>query len=255
MKICFFIVFSFLVLTAIAQLQPVNSGAYKWSDFPVKPGKERETRKILEGTSSHLEFIELHATTQFKGAKPNPPKSSDNIEEVVIVKEGKLRATVEGTSVVLGPGGVILLMPKQMHSLENIGDGNLTYYVMEYRSKGKLNIERGQTSGSLMLNRDSLKFIPTTKGGGVAYFDRPTAMCERFEMHITQLNKKGESHAPHKHIETEIILIISGNTEMTIDGKEYTASAGDLYLMESESFHGIRNAKDEQCSYFAFKWK
>ena len=74
-------------------------------------------------------------------------------------------------------------------------------------------------------------------------------------MHITQLDRIGESHAPHKHEETEIILVIAGETEMTIDGKEYKASAGDFYLMESQLMHGVRNAKDTPCSYFAFKWK
>ena len=147
-------------------------------------------------------------------------------------------------------------MPRQMHSIENIGDGNLTYYAMRYRSKMKIDLERGKVSGgTLTLNKDSLKFNPSEKGGGIPYFDRATSMCERFEMHITQLDKKGESHKPHSHAETEVILIISGDTEMTLDGKAYTASAGDFYLMNSESLHGIRNAKDTPCEYFAFKWK
>jgi len=106
----------------------------------------------------------------------------------------------------------------------------------------------------LMLNADSLVFKKSNRGGGRPYFDRSTAMCERFEMHVTQLNKKGPSHNPHSHIESEIILVISGETEMTIDGKEYTGGAGDLYFMESQLFHGVRNASNEACSYFAFKW-
>jgi (S)-ureidoglycine aminohydrolase len=200
--------------------------------------------------------MEIHATTQFKGAKASTAHANDDIEECIIVKEGKLQATVDGKSTVLGPGGVLLLMPHQMHSLENVGDGNATYYVMRYRSKKKMDLERAQASGgTLALNADSLEFIPSVRGGGRYYFDRPTSMCERFEMHVTQLNKKGESHKPHSHIETEIILIISGDTEMTIDGKEYTASTGDLYVMNSGFLHGIRNAKDSPCSYFAFKWK
>ena len=248
--------FLFTLTTTMAQLQPVNSGVYKWSDLPVKTTDDRESRKILEGSSTHLEYLEIHATTQFKGAKPSEAHANDDIEECIIVKAGKMKATIAGRSVVLGAGGVVLLMPRQMHSLENIGDGNLTYYVMRYRSKKKMDLERGQASGgTLTLNKDSLKFNPSAKGGGIPYFDRSTSMCERFEMHITQLDKKGESHKPHAHVETEIILIISGETELTIDGKEYTASAGDLYLMNSELLHGIRNAKDGTCSYFAFKWK
>jgi (S)-ureidoglycine aminohydrolase len=256
MKIVFGIVSCFFTLTTMAQLEPVHPGVYKWADLPVKAGEDRESRKILEGVSTHLEYLEIHATTQFKGAKPGNAHANDNIEECIIVKEGKLKATIEGRSSVMGPGGVILLMPRQMHSIENAGDGNLTYYVMRYRSRKKMDLERGQASGgTLTLNADSLEFTSSARGGGRAYFDRSTAMCERFEMHVTRLDRRGESHVPHAHTETEIILVISGETEMTIDGKEYNGSAGDLYLMNAELMHGIRNSNDTPCSYFAFKWK
>ncbi|TVZ17085.1 cupin domain-containing protein [Maribacter sp. MAR_2009_72] len=236
-------------------LQPVKSGVYKWKDHPVKKGEMRESRKILEGTGSHLQYFRIHATTQYPGAKPNPPHANEAKEECIIVKEGTMKVTIEGQSQILGPGGVILLMPKQMHSIENIGNTNLTYYVMQYQSKKNMNIERGiANGGSLMLNKDSLVFNKSERGGGIPYFDRATAMCERFEMHITQLDQKGPSHEPHAHDETEIILILSGETEMTIDGKEYTAGEGDFYLANSQLEHGIRNASNSPCSYFAFKW-
>jgi (S)-ureidoglycine aminohydrolase len=142
-----------------------------------------------------------------------------------------------------------------MQSVENIGNSKLTYYAMQYRSNKPVNITRGTAGGgSMILNVDSLKFKPSEKGGGRPYFDRPTAMCEKMEMHVTQLNKKGPSHNPHSHIEPEIILVISGETEMTIDGKECKAGVGDFYFVNSELFHGMRNASDEPCSYFAFKW-
>ena len=257
MKIIFIITLFLFVLFCHAQLASVKSGVYRWAEHPVKQSKDRESRKILEGTSPHFEYLEMHATTQYPGAKPGKAHSSDDIEECIIVREGEMKVTIEGKSQILGAGGVFLLMPQQMHSIENIGDSNLTYYVMMYRSKKKMSIERGLASGgSLMLNADSLvyKTNPDGSKGTRAYFDRPTAMCERFEMHVTQLNKKGPSHKPHTHIETEIILVISGDTEMTIDSKEYKGTAGDFYFMDSQLMHGIRNATDKPCSYFAFKW-
>ncbi|MCB0566416.1 MAG: cupin domain-containing protein [Phaeodactylibacter sp.] len=238
------------------QLEPVKSGVYKWADHPVKAGELRESREILEGVSPHFEYLKIHATTQFPGAKPGKAHANEDKEECIIVKEGKMKVTIDGQSEILEAGGVILLMPQQMHSIENIGNSNLTYYVLQYQSKKKMDIERGQAAGgSLLLNKDSLTFKRSARGGGIAYFDRPTAMCERFEMHITQLNARGPSHQPHVHDETEIILVLSGETEMTIDGKEYKGAAGDFYFMESQLLHGVRNATDEPCSYFAFKWK
>ena len=245
----------FFTLTAMAQLKPVNNGVYSWEDHSVKVGESRESRKILEGVSPHFEYLKIHATTQFPEAKLSKAHGNEEYEECIIVKEGEMKVTIEGESTILGPGGVILLLPQQMHSLQNIGDTNLTYYVMKYRSKKKMNIERGVTSGgSLMLHRDSLSFKQSARGGGRRYFDRSTAMCERFEMHVTHLNKKGPSHKPHAHIETEIILVLSGETAMTIEGKEYNGKAGDFYFMNSQSLHGVRNTSDKECSYFAFKW-
>ena len=95
----------------------------------------------------------------------------------------------------------------------------------------------------------------TNNKGTRKYFGRPTAMCENYEMHVTYLNVKGPSHAAHQHIDTEIILIISGQTEMTIDGKSYTAGPGDFYIAESGKMHSVGNASDKPCSYFAFKWR
>src|SRR5690606_14507919 len=161
MRTFFAALLSLLTLSVMAQLQPVNPGVYKWSDLKVNTREGRESRQIMEGVSPHLEYLEIHATTQFKGAKPGTAHANDDIEECIIVKEGTLRATVDDRTTILGPGGVILLMPRQMHSIENIGDGNLTYYVMRYRSRKPMALQRGEGAGGThVLNADSLAFKP-----------------------------------------------------------------------------------------------
>jgi (S)-ureidoglycine aminohydrolase len=256
MRIAAVILLFHVTSITITQLKPVESGVYKWDNHTVETGQDRQSRKILEGTSAHLSYLEIHATTQFPGAKPSKAHANDDIEECIIVKEGIMEVIFEDRKAKLGAGGVVLLMPRQIHSIRNAGNTNLTYYVMRYRSKKKMDLQRGMSAGgSLILNTDSLLFKPGARGGGRSYFDRSTTMCDRFEMHVTQLTKKGPSHEPHAHEETEIILVISGETEISIDGKVYQGSEGDFYLMESELLHGVRNTSDEPCSYFAFKWK
>ncbi len=256
MKYILLSILCLMTISVFAQLQPIKSGVFHWNDFEVKTNGDRESRPILEGVSTHLDYLSIHATTQEVGAAPSTAHANPDIEELVIVKEGVMEVTIDGKSTVLGANGVLSLMPQQMHSLKNVGEKPLTYYVIRYRSNKPMNIERGQDSGGTMLfNSDSLVYKSTSVGGVRSYFDRPTAMCERLEMHVTTLDRKVASHEPHTHLETEIILMISGETAQMIDGVEYTATAGDLYFMESQSNHGIRNISDQPATYFAFKWK
>jgi len=172
------------------------------------------------------------------------------------VKEGTIKCTIGNQVKVVSAGSVILIPPGEMQAWENVGNGPLTYYVFAFKAKKPMDMERSaKAGGSMILNIDSLPFTKTEKGGMRKYFDRPTAMTDRFEMHVTALSQKGPSHAPHQHPETEIILIIDGQTSMTIDGVNYTGGPGDLYIMESGKMHGISNASDKPCSYFAFKWR
>ncbi|MEP0713571.1 cupin domain-containing protein [Algoriphagus sp.] len=256
MKNFLLFLFCCMSLSAFAQLQPIQSGVFHWNDLDAKTNGDRISRPILKGVSTHLEYLSMHATTQAVGAAPSAAHANADIEELLIVKEGLMEVMIDGKGILLGTNGVFSLMPQQMHSVKNAGDTPLTYYVIRYRSKKPMNMERALLSGGTMLfNSDSLAYKSTAVGGVRSYFDRPTAMCERLEMHVTTLDRKVASHEPHSHEETEIILMISGETAQLIDGKEYTATAGDFYFMESQSIHSIRNTSDLPTSYFAFKWK
>ena len=240
----------------MAQLPFISSGVYHWKDLVAKRSEGREGRRIMEGTSPQFSYLEMHATTQEKGAEPKPPHAQKDLEEILIVKEGTMKFTIGKQSRVMGKNSVVLIPPQEMQSIENVGDGPLTYYVMEFRSINPMDLERSvKAGGALFLNADSLSFKPSERGGGIAYFNRPTAMCDNFEMHITHLDHKGPSHAPHAHIETEIMLMIEGESEVTINNKTYKASAGDLYIMNSGEMHGISNTQDKTCKYFAYKWR
>jgi len=240
----------------MAQMKEVDSGVYKWSELPVKEGDKRVGRKIMEGSSPHFSFLEIHATTQDKRAKPAPPHTQENIEELVIVKEGKLKLTMNGKSEVLPEGSVGLIPPLTEQTMENVGDGPLTYYIMMFTSKKDMDIQRGQEAGGpLSINFHDLKPEKTSKGLSISYFERPTAMCENFEMHVTQLDRKGPSHEPHTHADSEIILVTKGQVEMTINGKTHQGTKGDLFFVKSNEMHGISNIGDSPCRYYAFRWK
>lgn len=239
-----------------AQLKDIASGVYAWDKSPVKKDGPRTGRKILEGFTPEFSWLEIHATTQEKGATPRPPHIQDSTEELIIIKEGKLKCMIGRQTSTLGAGSVLLIPPGESQSFENAGEGPVTYYVLMFRSRLPMDPERSRKAGGiLMINADTLKYTEKNERGTEKYFDRPTATTANYEMHTTTLLKKGPSHAPHSHTDTEIILVTKGEVEMTINGNYYKGSAGDLFIAHSGEMHGVGNASDAPCKYFAFKWR
>src|SRR5262245_4046919 len=110
-------------MNATAQLPPIPSGVYHWNEWPVKKEEQRESRKIAEGTTAEFAYFEMHATMQMKGALPKPPHTQKDIEEVIIIKEGKVKCTIADKTAVLGAGSVLLIPPLASQAFENVGDG------------------------------------------------------------------------------------------------------------------------------------
>ncbi|MFA9389448.1 MAG: cupin domain-containing protein [Prolixibacteraceae bacterium] len=173
---------------------------------------------------------------------------------MIIIKEGKLNVTIGEVSKVLGKGSIAVFMPGEEHLHYNTGDTPATYYVIMFKARepfGKDSI----SPGSFMIDFDELTFHPHDKGGLWEYYRRSTSMFKYAEMHVTKLNANIKSHEPHTHGAAEIILMISGNSEMQIDDLLYQGTTGDLFYLESDVPHAIRNTGDEPCMYFAFQWK
>jgi (S)-ureidoglycine aminohydrolase len=127
---------------------------------------------------------------------------------------------------------------------------------MKYRSTGSSNKERGdKAGGSIVKNWNDVEFKPHDRGGVRTFFERPTAMLKRLEMHVTTLNAGLKSHAPHTHAAKEIIVMMEGNTKMLIGEKTFKGKEGSVYFLESNILHGITNTGTTPCTYFATQFE
>ena len=232
------------------------SRVYDWDSLPIKKEETRVRRQVMEGSTASLSHFEVHTSTLEPGKAPHPPHVHDDMEELMIVKEGQVRITIKGESSILGPGSIAFAMPGDEHGIENTGATPATYYILKYKSKLPMNRDRATKSGgSFMLNWNDLVFSKTEKGGRREFFNRSTSQLEKFEMHTTALNPGLDSHAPHTHKEEEIVLILRGNVEMYIAGNLYKAAPGDVVFLSSLVPHALKNTGKEQCEYFAFQWR
>lgn len=254
------IIFIFLFLStssSIAQkYDSLLSNVYYWNQLDAKKEDTRVRRQILEGKTFALSYFEIHTSTIGPGKASHPPHVHEDYEELMIVKEGQVKIIIAGKSKILGPGSIAFAMPGDEHGIENAGNTQATYYILKYKGKLPMNTGRAkQAGGSFMVDWNELKTFSTGKGYRRNFFDRATSQLSQFEMHTTALNADSVSHAPHTHVQEEIVLILRGNVEMYTGGKLYKGSAGDLYFLSSNVPHALKNTGKEQCEYFAFQWR
>lgn len=216
----------------------------------------RDRKQVMEGSTTALSYFEVHTTTIEPGRAAHPPHVHNDMEELVIVKEGQLKITIKGESKIVGPGSIGFAMPGDEHGFENAGNTIATYYVLKYKSRLPMELERAkQHGGSFIINWNDLAFNKTEKGGRREFFNKPTSQLQKFEMHTTALNAGLDSHPPHTHKEEEIILILRGKVTMHIGDQFIKAVPGDVVFLSSGIPHALKNTGGEQCEYFAFQWR
>ena len=248
---------------AFSQSKPIESNVYYWNDLTVLKRPQGESRPILEGTTPDFKLFKVHASTLLPKSRMKKEAYTQENEELIIVKEGELTVTIEGQTKVLKAGGIALIMSNDKRESENRSDSNTTYYVFQFNSVSSVDIERGKKAGgSVMLNWDEVAFKPHDKGGRKDFFNRPTSMAKRLEMHTTTLNEGLMSHPAHTHKAAEIIFLVNSQKEEatsqaqeTIEGNWNKAKVGDIIFLQSNSLHGIRNVGTGTCTYFAFQFE
>ena len=229
---------------------------YEFSKLPAIKEENRTRKQVLEGSTTSLSNFKVHASTVAPGKSAHAAHVHNDLEELIIVKDGQLKITIGEKSKTVGPGSVAFAMPGDLHGFENAGTVPVTYYILTYKSKLPMDAERAKKNGgSFILNWDDLPMAKTEKGGRREFFNRPTSQLLKFEMHTTALNPGLDSHAQHTHKEEEIILLLRGNVTMHIGNDFHEAAPGDVIFLPSQIPHALKNTGKEQCEYFAFQWR
>ena len=254
------LVLLFLMLTctfsAWSQKQEkLNTRVYDWNKLSAEHTKSGEKLPILEGRTNALSYLQIHVTT-LKPGKVSPDNFPNSEEErLIIIKEGSLEQSLNGEKKVLGPGSVTLVLPGDHIKIKNAGKATASYYLLSWEVDKPMNNELAINGGGTQFyDWNEIPFRKTEKGGVRSILRRPTALLSELEMHTTTLNENIASHAEHVHESEEIILVIKGEVEESINGIQHKAGPGSLILLMNNDSHGIRNIGKGECEYFAFKW-
>ncbi len=256
MKKTVFLIICLAPLLVAAQNDSLISKVYEWKQPTGNINNKISSAVLFEGSGGDMQWIQMNAVELGTSGSSNKFTVPANEEQLYIVKRGTLTVGTNDSTYSLIRGSIVLLLPGQNFSIQNKGVAPCNYYIMKYRSRRPTDLQRGKDSGgSFVKDWNKIVFKPNEKGGGRSYFQRPTAMCKRMEMHVTTLNAGLKSHAAHTHHAAEMIVVIDGKTEMQIGQRFYQGKKGDVYYLGSYVLHGIRNIGTESCTYFAIQFE
>lgn len=96
-----------------------------------KKGSITTGRLFFQGLTHENIRVELHETILPAGQTPHAAQRHPR-EEMVIVKEGRLRVEMEGEEPKdVTAGGAVYVASNKMHGWTNAGDSTATYFVVE----------------------------------------------------------------------------------------------------------------------------
>lgn len=121
-----------------ADTSVLPSKCYSFEALPVEKNKKTgmEIRNVFRGETHAGWPIALHISTLPPGQMPHPAHHHLH-EEMMLIKEGTLEATISGKSSRVGPGSVIYIRSNDEHGLKNVGDVPAQYFVLEVGSDDK----------------------------------------------------------------------------------------------------------------------
>jgi quercetin dioxygenase-like cupin family protein len=69
-------------------------------------------------------------------------------------------------------------------------------------------------------------------------------------LHESDLAPNSAPHPPHRHRHEEMVFVVEGALEFTINGKATRAGEGSVLFAGSNDEHGIRNPESSHAKYF-----
>lgn len=257
MKLSFlgFVLFFLLGYVFAVDRVPIKSDVFIWEKTSVTKTKSGESRQFLAGSTTQLDYLDVHATTLNPGKSVSGTDIQARYEKLIIVKDGEILQTLNGEKKLLKSGCVVLLLAGEKLKIENQGNKPASYFMFQWENPDR----KDQTNPTGKLNSEiqpweDAIFTATEKGGTRKFFKRPTNLLYEFEMHVTTLLAGINSHPPHTHPDDEIILVRSGTIDMLINGKHYPYGAGSFVFVTGNDSHGLTNIGKVPSEYYAFRF-
>jgi uncharacterized cupin superfamily protein len=105
------------------------SNAFNWDALKVETRPNGARRGVIDSPTVTLAHMECHITTLNPGEVPHAAHRHPD-EELIVVKEGTVEATIYGHAARGGPGSIFFYGSNDLHGMKNVGATPATYHVI-----------------------------------------------------------------------------------------------------------------------------
>ncbi|MEO5959200.1 MAG: cupin domain-containing protein [Opitutaceae bacterium] len=248
-------------IAPIAPRPKLGSAVFDWEKMVVRTTNNGARRDVAENPTATLEEFECHVTTLNPGTQSHPPHKHAR-EEFIILKEGTIEVSINGTLHRAGPGTVFFFAANDLHNLRNVGSTPATYLVFNLMTAATHSAPlEGATATAVpgkMVSRvfdwAKLEVTPTKTGERRAIVASPTTTLANLSFHATTLKAGEVPHAAHRHPDEELVIVKEGLMEVTINGVSERAGPGSIFFYGSNDEHGMKNVGTTPATYHVVRF-
>jgi uncharacterized cupin superfamily protein len=227
-----------------------------WDALTPNPTPIGQMRPVFDNPTVAMDKLEVHITTLNPGMESHPVHRH-SWEEMLLVKEGEFEVSINGVKHHAGPGSLVFFAANDPHNATNVGLTRATYYVINFvtdlshatspKSAAEQAVPGKLASGVFDCN--SQPSTPTPTDSRVVCVNSPTLTFLALESHITTLNP-GQQTAPNIiDSNDELVVIKSGQLEITVNGVASRMNAGSLLYWAPNDKRTLRNIGATPASY------
>jgi quercetin dioxygenase-like cupin family protein len=215
-----------------------------------------QIRHVFDNPTVAMDKLEVHITTLNQGMESHPVHRHP-WEEILLVKDGEFEVSINGHKQHAGPGAMVFLASNDPHNARNVGSKPATYYVINFvtdlshaesaKSAAEQAVPGKLASSVLDCNRMPSTLTPS--GSRIVCVNSPTLTFLALESHITTLNVGQQTAKDIIDPNDEIVVIKSGQVEVTVNGIASRMNEGSLMYWAPNDKRSLRNIGSTPTSY------
>jgi quercetin dioxygenase-like cupin family protein len=241
--------FSILVFYFSIQQYSLNSSVYNWGRMTESRSLPGKKRSFFDGSTTVFAEIEMHATTLFTGNKRTPVvHNHPEHEELVIVKEGTLDATLNKTRTIVKAGSIILLCRGDKHIVSNGStDKTATYFI--FRWKTRKPPSNNANPVSKVYHQENSRSLQNEKPGIINILNRPTSLLN--SLNVSLLTLLPDTEIQVSDVGETFFIVKNGTTEIKLSGKSETVSSGTVIYAAVNEICKFTNKSKIPCEIYS----